>query len=159
MDREARAGGETSANGRRAGCTRVRCIQGESGPVDLSRLGARTCASPACNGRVSKECVSTNRRLSRGSWGCSDSKRCFFGDFLCTSKESYPLGRRTSGSSALNKEKNSKIKVDSLFRGNDVSVERRRVPRTGTRRAKVESDNESEGEAMDSRYRGNESIE
>jgi len=31
--------------------------------------------------------------------GGSDSKRCFFGDFLCTSKESYPLVRRTSGSS------------------------------------------------------------
>ena len=27
----------------------------------------------------------------RQTWGGSDSKRCFFGDFLCTSKESYPL--------------------------------------------------------------------
>jgi hypothetical protein len=26
----------------------------------------------------------------RQTWARSDSKRCFFGDFLCTSKESYP---------------------------------------------------------------------
>ena len=27
----------------------------------------------------------------RQTWARSDSKRCFFGDFLCTSKEGYPL--------------------------------------------------------------------
>ena len=41
------------------------------------------------------------RRTSASrTWARSDSKRCFFGDFLCTSKESYPLLRRRSGSSS-----------------------------------------------------------
>ena len=37
----------------------------------------------------------------RQTWACSDSKRHFFGDFLCASKESYPLVRRNSGSSCF----------------------------------------------------------
>src|SRR6185503_15103501 len=45
------------------------------------------------------EWFSHRRFLSRVSEGCSDSKRHFFGDFLCASKESYPLLRRRSGSS------------------------------------------------------------
>jgi hypothetical protein len=46
--------------------------------------------------------------------------RCFFGDFLCTSctsKESYPLARSDSGSSAVvGMEQKSKIKMDSGLR-------------------------------------------
>ena len=58
----------------------------------------------ACGGRIRTEFLSTSRLLARLTWGCSDSKRCFFGDFLCTSKESYPLARSDSGSSALRKK-------------------------------------------------------
>jgi hypothetical protein len=36
--------------------------------------------------------LSRVRRFSaRRTWARSDSERCFFGDFLCTGKESYPL--------------------------------------------------------------------
>jgi len=41
----------------------------------------------SCPWDVSRAC-----RISvRQTWACSDSTRCFFGDFLCTSKESYTL--------------------------------------------------------------------
>ena len=42
--------------------------------------------------------------------GCPESAPpgvCFFGDFLCTSKESYPLARRASGSLALKNKKHA----------------------------------------------------
>ena len=41
----------------------------------------------SCPWDVSRAC-----RISvRPTWARSDSERCFFGDFLCTGKESYPL--------------------------------------------------------------------
>src|SRR3954466_4800139 len=67
----------------------------------------------------------------RQTWGGSDSKRCFFGDFLCTSKESYPLAEgqwkpwlskkttrwpKDSGSSGSHTQKKE---LDSGLRRND----------------------------------------
>ena len=65
-------------------------------------------------------CVSTRRSHSRVSEGCSDCKRCFFGNFLCTSKESYPLARRGSGSSCPSRRVSQKIQRIPRFAGNRV---------------------------------------
>ena len=45
--------------------------------------------------------------------GGSDSKGCFFGDFLCTSKESYPLA---AGQRKLWLSKNDNKSQDTGFR-------------------------------------------
>jgi hypothetical protein len=71
---------EEKPEGARAGCARVRC----------AHMDVRS-ANPAARSRT--------RRA-----GCPESAPpgvCFFGYFLCTSKESNPLARRASGSIAL----------------------------------------------------------
>ena len=84
-------GAQEKPAGARAGCARVRwCTR---------TYTQRTSEAP-----------SRTRRA-----GCPEgapSGVCFFGDFLCTSKESYPLARRASGSSAL--EDRSTQQVDGL---------------------------------------------
>jgi hypothetical protein len=59
-----------------------------------SRVGCALLATELVNlrwknrpGHSSRNC----RFVVGQTWARSDSKRCFFGDFLCTSKESYPL--------------------------------------------------------------------
>src|SRR5215510_10144107 len=60
------------------------------------------------------KCVRYFTPSVRLTWGGSDSKRCFFGDFLCTSKESYPMARSDSGSSGFprQKKRRAEIKMD-----------------------------------------------
>jgi len=68
---------EEKPEGARAGCARVRCMH-----MDVHS------ANPAARSRTWRA-------------GCPEGAPpgvCFFGDFLYTSKESYPLGRRPSGS-------------------------------------------------------------
>ena len=75
---------EEQPEGARAGCARVRCMY-----MDVHS------ANPGAHLRT--------RRA-----GCPEGAPpgvCFFGDFLCTSKESYPLTRRASGSTALKTNK------------------------------------------------------
>ena len=85
---------EEKPAGWRAGCAPVRCMHMDvhsANPVARSRSRRAGCPETAPPGV------------------------CFFGYFLCTSKESDPLARRASGSLALRK-----IKMNSRLRGNDV---------------------------------------
>jgi hypothetical protein len=52
----------------------------------------------------------------------------FFGYFLCASKESNPLARRASGSSALKHQKTKKQELDSSLRWNDERKQSRWIP-------------------------------
>jgi len=81
----------------------------ESGPVNLRRRNRPWNSS-------------RDRRFAlRQTWARSDSERCFFGDFLCTSKESYPLLRRRSGSScfprnSVSEHEEQTLRKDMLLR-------------------------------------------
>src|SRR5258705_10091039 len=73
-------GAEEKPEGWRARCAPVRCAHTDVRSTNPG-VPSRTCRA-----------------------GCPESAPpgvCFFGDFLCTSKESYPLARRASGSPAL----------------------------------------------------------
>jgi hypothetical protein len=64
-------------------------------------------------------------------------------DSTGTSKESYPMARSDSGSSgSTHTTKNSKIKMDSRFRGNDVKTKstaaRKRKPKSASPRVQAE---------------------
>src|SRR6188768_847492 len=85
---------EEKPEGWRAGCAPVRCMHMD---VHSANPGER----------------SRSRRA-----GCPETAPpgvCFFGYFLCTSKESDPLARRASGSLALQTNYKSK-ELDSGFR-------------------------------------------
>ena len=94
---------EEMPEGACAGCARVRCVHTDvhsANPVACSRTRRAGCPEGAPSGV------------------------CFFGCFLCTSKESNPLGHRPSGSSAL-EDQQTKSEMGSGFRRNDEPMARR----------------------------------
>ncbi len=90
---------EEKPEGARAGCARGRC----------AHMDVRS-ATPGTRSR--------SRRA-----GCPETAPpgvCFFGYFLCTSKESDPLAAGEWKLCTCKRETEDKIKMDSRFRGNDV---------------------------------------
>ena len=75
---------------------------------------------------------------------------CFFAYFLCTSKESKPLARRASGSSALRSKKEQRRWIPAWAGMTSERVRRKASGRSALRCARET--------ALDSRFRGNDGI-
>jgi len=120
---------EGKSEGGRARCAPVRCMYTD---VHSANPGAQ----------------SRTRRA-----GCPEGAPpgvCFFAYFLCTSKESKPLARRASGSSALRSKKEQRRWIPAWAGMTSERVRRKASGRSALRCARET--------ALDSRFRGNDGI-